>query len=187
MRSAGPLLTTALQGSNPTLFIMLEMTLSIPYYVTSLPYTVYYNNTRFLSDSGVKSFGPPRSSSTVDREIYELAFVDHADEIQYEIRRGLTGAPLTVYAGFLDSTGRPILSRKNVIVAYSGFIDTGNIVNDGDQKIARIQAASPMANLDLLGAYIVSRDGMDQVSQTDTSFDDVYAGGKAISLKWGKV
>jgi hypothetical protein len=34
--------------------------------------------------------------------------------------------------------------------------------------------------------FITSRDGMDQRSSTDTSFDEIYKNSE-INLKWGKI
>jgi len=38
----------------------------------------------------------------------------------------------------------------------------------------------------LVRSFITSKDGMDQKSDTDTSFDEVYSGNE-ITVKWGKV
>ena len=43
-----------------------------------------------------------------------------------------------------------------------------------------------MSDLDMVKPFISSKDGMDQKSATDTSFDEVYEDNE-ITLKWGKV
>jgi len=186
MRVLGSLLKSAISLKNPTMFFMLELDMSEKYYFTSLSYSVRFNNNLYIPDGGLTGFGPPRSSTTVDREIYEVTFLDHADELQAEIRAGINGAPLTVYTSFLNSKKKPLLSRSDVFIAYSGFIDTAVIINNSETKMAKIQAASPLAALDLVSAYSVSRDGMDQMNSLDTSFDDIYQGSKSVTLKWGK-
>jgi hypothetical protein len=40
--------------------------------------------------------------------------------------------------------------------------------------------------LDAVNVFYTSRDGMDQRSTTDTSFDDMFEDGE-IKYKWGKV
>jgi hypothetical protein len=43
-----------------------------------------------------------------------------------------------------------------------------------------------MSDLDAVNTFYVSRDGMDQKSFSDTSFDDMYQDIE-IKYKWGKV
>jgi hypothetical protein len=154
--------------------------------ITSSSQDLFFNDEWYLSDGAITGFGPPRVSSSVDREIYELYFLDHANIIQNELRTGVTGKKMTVYVVFFDEDDWPLLGVEDVLVAYRGFIDSGKIINDGSKKQAVLSGASPMASLDAISSYIVSKDGMDQVNTNDTSFDDVYVGGKSVNLKWGK-
>jgi len=155
-------------------------------YATSAASNIYFNNEWYYNDRTITGFGPPRVSSSVDREVYELIFLDHDNSMQNEIRLGITGRLVTIYAVFFDENDWPLLGVDDVLVAYRGAIDAGKVTNDGSVKQAIITAASPMASLDSIAGYIVSKDGMDQISSTDTSFDDVYVGGQSINLKWGK-
>jgi hypothetical protein len=173
----------------PKFFLLAEIQFSTPLRATSTPFDVTFpasGGNVYSSLTSVLGFGPPRVSTSVDREVYELMFSDHDNSLQEELRNGINGKLLTVYAGFFDDNDQPLLNSTDVFIAYKGFINSGKILNDGDRKIAVIQAASPMGSLDAISGYIVSKEGMDQVSLTDTSFDDVYSGGKSISLKWGK-
>ena len=43
-----------------------------------------------------------------------------------------------------------------------------------------------MADLDSVNVIYSSKDGMDQLSATDTSFDEIYDGAE-IATKWGKI
>jgi hypothetical protein len=186
MRILSEAVLAALEATNPKFFLLAEVNFSPVLRMTSTPYDITYNGQVFSALSPLVSFSPPRVSTSVDREIYELVFLDHDNFFQSELRKGVNGKILTVYAGFFNSEDQPLLDPNDVFIAYQGFVDSGKVVNDGSYKQAILAAASPMAALDSIGGYIVSKDGMDQVSSTDTSFDDVYVGGKSINLKWGK-
>jgi len=186
MRQLSAAALAALNLDNPTFFILAKIEFSTILRATSLPYDVVFNGATYLSSNPIYSFGPPRVSSSVDREVYELAMLDHDNSYQTFARSGVTGSLLTIYAGFLDSSKQPLLGTNDVFVAYQGYVDSCKVANDGSSKLFLIRASSPMGNLDASGGYIASKDGMDQVNTADTSFDDIYSGGRSVSLKWGK-
>lgn len=186
MRTLSAAALAALNLSSPKFFLLADIGFSTPLRITSTPFDLTYNSQVYSSTNSIVSFGPPRISTSIDREVYELSFLDHDNFFQSQLRSGINGKLLTVYAGFFNSSDTPLLGATDVLVAYKGFIDTGKIMNDGSRKLGVILAASPMASLDMIAGYIVSKDGMDQVSAVDTSFDDVYVGGKSVNLKWGK-
>jgi hypothetical protein len=187
MRKLSAAALAALNLESPKFVLLGEIHLSSTVLrITSASQDIVFKGHTYASDGAIVGFGPPRVSSSVDREVYELYFLDHANLIQNELRLGITGRKMTVYVVFFDEDDWPLLAPEDVLVAYRGFIDAGKILNDGGKKQAVISGASPMATLDALSGYIVSKDGMDQISTTDTSFDDVYVGGKSINLKWGK-
>jgi hypothetical protein len=189
MRTLSAAALAALNSDSPKFFLLAEIQTNPVLRITSTPFDITYpsgSTTVYSATNSIIGFGPPRVSSSVDREVYELIFLDHDNFFQAQLRAGITGKLLTVYAGFFNSSDVPLTGSNDVIVAYQGFIDTGKILNDGSSKQGVIQAASPMASLDATGGYIVSKDGMDQVNSTDTSFDDIYVGGKSVTLKWGK-
>jgi hypothetical protein len=187
MRTLSAAALAAINLPNPKFILFAKIVLnSTTLLVTSSPSNHLFNSETYLSTSSLVSFGPPRISSSVDREVYELIFLDHDNSIQQALRTGITGKKVTVYAAFYNSSNVLLNSVNDVLVAYEGLIDSGKVVNDGSVKQAIISVASPMATLDSIGGYIVSRDGMDQVSSTDTSFDEVYVGGETVNLKWGK-
>jgi hypothetical protein len=186
MREISSAALAVLNNTNPKFFLLAEIEFTSVMRLTSTSFDLVYKGETYSSLHSLVSFGPPRVSSSVDREIYELSFLDHDNFFQTKLREGINGTPLTVYAGFFDVLGFPLTGDSDLFIAYKGYIDTGKILNDGNYKQVIISAASPMASLDAIGGYIVSKDGMDQVSLVDTSFDDVYVGGKTINLKWGK-
>ncbi len=186
MRKLSTAALAGLNSASPKFFLLAKIETTPVLRITSTPFDLTFNSEVYSATNSIVSFGPPRVSSSVDREVYELTFLDHDNFFQSQLRAGITGKLLTVYAGFFSSSDVPLTSLADVLIAYQGFIDTGKIVNDGSSKQGIILAASPMASLDAIGGYIVSKDGMDQVSPTDTSFDDIYVGGKSVTLKWGK-
>jgi len=188
MRKTSSNFEDAMLSKNPKVFLLGKLDLpDEPLFLSSLNYTVTFNGDTYLKGSKVLSFGPPRVSSSVDRQIYELIVADSNDELQEKIRAGIVGVSLSVYIGFYDqATGQPMLNPEDVVLAYEGAIDSGAIAVDDNSKLCKLQAASPMGKLDALGAYMVSRDGMDQVNTDDTSFDEVIAGSKEVNFKWGK-
>jgi hypothetical protein len=187
MRKLSAAALTAINLSSPKFLLLGEIYLSSSILrITSSSFDVVFKGDTYSSQNSVIGFGPPRVSSSVDREVYELTFLDQDNLIQNELRIGITGKQLTVYAVFFDQFDWPLLGEEDVLVAYRGRIDTGKVINDGSTKQAVLSATSPMAALDSIAGYIVSKDGMDQISTTDTSFDDIYVGGKSVNLKWGK-
>jgi len=186
MRTLSAAALAALNLPNPKYFLLAKIEFSPVVLATSLSYNTTFNSEVYLASSPVLAFGPPRVSTTVDRETYELSLLDHDNSFQAYARTGVAGKLLTVYAGFLDASEQPLTNVTDVFIAYRGYIDSCKVIKDNNQKIFTIQAASPMANLDATGGYIVSKDGMDQVSSTDTSFDDIYSSGKSTTLLWGK-
>jgi hypothetical protein len=189
MRTLSAAALAALNSASPKFFLLAEIQTNPVLKITSTPFNLTYPTGSLNTYSAINTivgFGPPRVSSSIDREIYELTFLDHDNFFQSQLREGITGKLLTVYAGFFSSSDVPLLESNDVLIAYQGFIDSGKIINDGSSKLGIITAASPMAALDSIGGYIVSKDGMDQISSIDTSFDDIYVGGKSVTLKWGK-
>lgn len=187
MRKLSAAALAAINLDSPKFILLGKIELnSTTLYITSAASDMFFSGDTYSSQNTIVGFGPPRVSSSVDREVYELIFLDHDNLMQNEIRQGITGRLVTIYAVFFDENDWPLLGVDDVLLAYRGAIDAGKVMNDGSVKQAIITAASPMASLDSIAGYIVSKDGMDQISSTDTSFDDVYVGGKSINLKWGK-
>lgn len=157
----------------------------------------------FLKDNGLLKIEPPRLTSVVDREAYKILYSDPLFAFRSKFETGLTGASVIVYFGFFNTTnttivdsegnsvlpGFPILSKKDLFLSYSGFVDTqGYTVNDQDGTVtAVIECASPMASLGLIKSIRTSMDSLRQYDALDTAFDQVYAGAKSVNYVWGKL
>lgn len=188
MRTVSTNFQNALNLNNPKFFLLGKIEFEdTNLFLSSINYTLTFNGDTYPKSSSIVSFGAPKVSSSVDREIYELVINDQSNLLQEKLRIGAIGALVSVYAGFFDSSGAPMLDLADCILAYQGTIDSGAVVASSENKLCKIQASSPMGNLDAIGAYMVSRDGMMQVDDTDTSFNEVIAGSKEINLKWGKI
>jgi hypothetical protein len=85
-----------------------------------------------------------------------------------------------------DANGDLLLGTSDVINVYKGVVDKPVINNDFETKLAVLEGTSPMSDLDMTRSFVSSKDGMDQRSTTDTSFDEIYDGSE-ITVKWGKV
>jgi len=168
-------------------FFLTKLTMSTTYYFTDHPTDITYDGNTYLSSGVLLGYEPPRQSSVVDREAYRLTFVDHSNVFLAEFRAGVVGKDIEVMAGFLDSTtNQPLLGATDIVGVYKGFIDSPSVTNSFDQKIAVVEGSSPMADLDSMNTLVTSKDGMDQRSAIDTSFDSVFDGSK-FNIKWGKI
>ena len=157
-------------------------------YYTSHSSDIIWNSNTYISDGGIFEISPPSFSTTVDREAYKIVLTDVSDSVAGEFKNstGMVGNDITVRVGLLDSNGAPLVGTNDIVNIYSGFIDSPSLANDWETKLATIEGSSPMADLDQVNLFMVSKDGMDQKSSTDTSFDIMY-GDREITLNWGKI
>lgn len=188
MRSVSSAVSATINGSsNIRFFVATEITtphLTIRTSTLSFPFTT--GGKTYNPDTGMVEYEPPRVSTTLDKQTYKLSFTDHSNEFHELFKLGIRGSKTLVSMGFFDSQNNPITNPEHWILMYSGFIDSYSISNDWVKKVAIIECASPMSDLDSIGAFPGSRDGWRQYNPTDTSFDSIYDGGKGIDLKWGK-
>lgn len=182
-----------------------------PYYLVKI--VSFSNGTSMETNSataitipGLGTFNPsdslmtieaPRLSETVDRETYKVAYIDpNFTKVAY-FEAGLTGASFTVYVGFYNTTGAtfagaapgaPITNLADLVIAYSGVIDTQGFSIDPESGtvVAVIEGSSPMACLGRVNSFYTSQENMLRVSGGDTSFDQIYTGSARINLLWGK-
>jgi hypothetical protein len=164
--------------------IKLEFTQT--YYLTSNSYDVVYEGNTYLANTGLYEFDSPKFSTVIDRESYKVVISELFDEMLPEFRANVVGKPIEVLVVFRDANGDLLLSAGEAIHAYKGTVDKPSISNDFDEKLAILEGTSPMSDLDLVRPFIASKNGMDQISTTDTSFDDIFDGNE-ITLKWGKI
>lgn len=180
-----------------------------PFFLVALEFrtgTVYHTNTPmdisvnglgvFSADNSLLGIDPPRLSAVVDRETYKITYSDNLFIFRSLFESGIIGTPITVYIGFYNTSdatigtilpSMPFTDISDLIIAYKGFVDTHGHTTDVDGEVtAVLECSSPMASLDLTKPFYTSRDSMRQLEPTDSSFDDVYTGSKAINLLWGK-
>ena len=153
-------------------------------YGTNLEYPAGSNNI-YLADGGLFEIDEPRFSSVVDREAYKIVLAEELNEMFAEFEANVVGKPIDVKVGFV-SNGTPLLSSADVVSIYTGRVDSPSISNDWEEKLAVIEGTSPMSDLDAVNVRFTSKDNMDQLNLSDTSFDQIYESSE-ITLKWGKV
>jgi len=186
MRTFSSNVQTVLDSDDIRIVYLIELEFDSTYRFTSYNSNIFYNGRTYLSDGGLFEFDTPKFTSVIDREAYKVVITDLIDEMAAEFKLNVVGKPVSVKIALLDSDGYPMLGDGDVLSIYNGFVDAPRITNDFEQKLAVIDCTSPMSDLDTVNAFFTSKDGMDQVSQSDTSFDEIFDN-KEISLKWGKV
>jgi hypothetical protein len=151
----------------------------------------------FTPNNGLNIVEPPKLSPSVDREAYKITYADPQFNKRSLFELNLTGAPVTTYVTFYNTTGsvlngiepgQPLTAAEDVIIAYEGVVDTRGYSVDPEQGtvIAVVECSSPMASLGRTRAFYTSKDAMMQVDPTDTSFDQVYLGMSKVTHLWGK-
>lgn len=149
----------------------------------------------FSADGGLLKVESPRLSDVVDRETYKIAFADPQFEKIALFESVITGSPVSVHVGFMNTTddvladtnpGMPILNIDHMIVAYRGVVDTQGYSIDPVEGsvVAMVECSSPVAALGMTRGFKTSQESMKRFSATDTSFNQVFASGS--KLPWGK-
>jgi hypothetical protein len=165
---------------------LIKLNFNINYYLTSSPYDVVYNGNTYLANGGLYEFDSPKFSTVVDRESYKVVISELLGEMMAEFKFNVVGKPIEVFVALRDANGDLLTSTTDVLKVYKGFVDKPSITNDFGEKLAVIEGTSPMSDLDLVKNFISSKNGMDQKSTSDTSFDQIYDGSE-ITIRWGKV
>jgi len=165
---------------------LIKLEFNSNYYLTSNSYDVVYEGNTYLANSGLFDFDSPKFSTVVDRESYTVVISEVLNEMLPEFKLNVIGKPITVFMALRDANGDLLTEANDVLMIYKGTVDKPSISNDFEEKLATLEGTSPMSDLDLVKTFITSKDGMDQKSDTDTSFDEVYEGNE-ITIKWGKV
>lgn len=155
----------------------------------------------FSPSTGMISFEAPRLSSAVDRETYKITYIDPEFRLRAAFEAGLTGAKVRTGVGFFNTTsgnmtsggvsvlpGEPLLGAEDIIIAYSGRVDTQgySIEPDSGTVIAVLEGASPMASLEMTKSFYTSKESMGQVNAADTAFDEIFIGAAKVSYSWGR-
>ena len=173
----------------------------LQYKTTTLPYDVTIGGELYTADRRLKGIDPPRTSSNVDRAAYRIGFLD-PDGYFLSNMSMLFSATVSVRGGFFNTLDadvvaldnvtytrhEAILSEKDMITLYRGYVDIPRYVSAGmDCPAVTLECASPMSMLDATNAFYTTPDSLKQRTATeDTSFDQVSLGGKSIELEWGK-
>ena len=161
-------------------------------YTTTYPDDITTSDGRtYLSGDYLKAVDPPRLSSTVDRQQYTIVLADAESALGKYAESGLTGRIAEVCVGFVDQTTMaPETARKNLLVLYRGRIDSAGYKSETSEVGTNdfiVRCTSPMGNLDATKAYYTSRDFIQSIDASDTSYDQLYEGAGKINLKWGRV
>ncbi|MDB9983379.1 hypothetical protein OAD54_01385 [Candidatus Pelagibacter sp.] len=186
MRQFSTAVQTVLDSDLIEYAFLIKLSFNSTYYLTSNSYDVDYGENTYLANSGLYSFDNPKFSAVVDRESYKIVISEILDEMLPEFKLNVVGKPIEVFVALRDASGDLLLSTGDVLKVYKGTVDKPSISNDFEEKLAVLEGTSPMSDLDLVRNFISSKDGMDQKSGTDTSFDEIYDGNE-ITIKWGKV
>jgi hypothetical protein len=186
MRQFSSAIQTVLASDNISFFFLIKLEFSQTYYITSYGSDIVFDGNTYSAEGGLFEYDSPKLSSVVDRESYRIVIADVSNTMIQEFKNNVVGKAITVTAGFLDANGEPLLNTSDMVQVYQGYVDTPIISNDWESKTAVIEGTSPMSDLDAVNVFYTSRDGMDQRSTTDTSFDDMFEDGE-IKYKWGKV
>jgi len=186
MRTFSSAVQTVINSDNIKFVFLIKLEFLSNYYLCSYHRDLEYDGRLYLANSGLFEFDSPKFSSVVDRESYKIVIADLLDVMSLEFRANVVGKPIQVFISLLDSNDQPLLGVGDVMSVYKGYVDSPAITNDFEQKLAVIEGTSPMSDLDLVKVFTASKDGMDQVDNTDTSFDEIYEN-KSVSIKWGKI
>lgn len=153
------------------------------------PFGTYYCDNNLI---GVDS---PRLDANIDKETYKILYTDPSFSMRAEAEKGMTGIPVKVRIGFLNSSsetingvmpGEPFVGTGDFLTSYDGVIDFPSIVIQDESVNLIIECASPMASLGLIKSHYTSQDYLKHLDAADTSFDQVYDGSHKIDLLWGK-
>ena len=166
-------------------FIKLEFT-NDTYRFTSHGSNLTWESQTWNSDGGLFEVDSPNFSTVVDREAYKVIVTDFDDEFADEFKVGVIGKPIQVWIGFCNSSNQPLLGAGQVVPLYKGFVDSPSVNIDWDNKTAVIEGTSPMSDLDQTNTTMVSKNGMDNLSLTDTSYDSIFEDSETV-IKWGKI
>jgi len=187
MRVFSPKVQSIIDSGNIKFFYLIDLYFTSAYHFTSYSSDIVYSGNTYTSDGGLFEIDTPKLSSIIDREAYKVVVADLSDQMLAEIRANIVGKDILVRLGFVDPvTDQPLLNANDILNVYKGYVDTPEVVNSWDAKLASIEGTSPMADLDMINSFLTSRDSMHQRNANDSSFDEIYDSSE-LDLKWGKV
>ena len=144
----------------------------------------------YISDGIVESIAAPKVTSSVDKNIYSITIADPKILLGSLFEESIVGKVIDVKIGFIHpDTGVVVTAMVDTLNVYRGKVHgssyTYNTAEIGDVK-AKIECSSPMGNLDGVSSFRTSRDFMAAHSPDDNSFEQIYLGSGAVTLKWGR-
>ena len=176
----------AIDSGTAEFFMLIKLEFNTTYYLTTLPFDVVWGGNTYVANGGIFEIDNPSFSSVVDREAYRIVIAESINELLAEFKANVVGKDVSVKLGFKDPSGNPHLDAADILDIYTGTADKPYITNDFEQRLAVIEGTSPMGDLDFVNVFFTSKDGMDQRSATDTSFDQIYDDYE-VSISWGKI
>ena len=149
--------------------------------LTTLPYNVTVNGNTYVSDGGLTQLAPPQLSSVLDREVYRIKLVDFDNSYKSKFESGAFGTPVTVRLGLEGNT-------TDLDTLYKGRIDATYIETNPAEgtKEAIIECSSPFGALDRTTDRRTDKSTQQQISSSDTCFNNIYNSAEEIEIKWGK-
>jgi len=186
MRQFSTAVQTVLDSDLIEFTYLIKLSLNSTYYLTSNSHDLEFEDNVYIANGGLYEFDSPRFSTVIDRESYKIVISEVLNQLYAEFRNNVIGKDIEVFVALKSAGGDYMLGADDVLRIYKGTIDKPTITNDFNEKLAVIEGTSPMSDLDMSKPFITSRDGMDQKSSTDTSFDEIYKNSE-INLKWGKI
>jgi len=186
MRQFSTAIQTVLDSDLIEFTYLIKLSLASTYYLTSSSHDLEFDSNVYIANGGVYEFDSPKFSTVIDRESYKIVISEVLNQLYSEFRNNVIGKDVEVFVALKSAGGDYMLGTDDVLRIYKGTIDKPTITNNFNEKLAVIEGTSPMSDLDMSKPFITSRDGMDQKSSTDTSFDEIYKNSE-INLKWGKI
>ena len=160
--------------------------------ITSNSYDLVLSDaaTVYVADGTLVSVQPPKSSTVVDRAMYELVIADPLFMEGTKADNGYISNFVEVRMILLGGTPKmPLTNIEDTYLMYAGRVDgTAYRVNTNTigEAVLKIKCSSPMANLDHKKGLYLSRDATRNRNPNDTCCDDIYFGSRTVQLKWGK-
>lgn len=177
---------TILDSGHVEFYFLVDLYFNNTYRFTSYGNDLLVGGSTYISDGGLLEVDSPDFSNILDREAYKLSISDVSDNFLAELRNNVVGKALEIRAGFISADGTPNTNPSDMIYIYRGTVDRPTINNDFGEKRVVLEGTSPLSDLDAVNSFMTSKAGMDNVSLTDTSFDEVFDNNE-IQLKWGKI
>ena len=156
---------------------------------TTAPSDLTFNSNTYTSSVDVAFVTAPDATTIVDDQTYSIEFLDSSNVLKglLDSNNSVNGSPITIRVVLGDANGAPMLSTSDVFVGYSGRINgVTRRYLQREERAYLIQLGSPFADFEAVQPRIASADFQNNISTTDTCFDEVHTGDEDVVLKWGK-